>query len=75
MGEAFQTLMFVKVQQSRAEIISVGPYSNIDRIICMVTGLTVSFSPVDLDLITMCRTISVDQPSIGDHCSNGRKKW
>jgi NAD(P)-dependent dehydrogenase (short-subunit alcohol dehydrogenase family) len=27
MGEAFQTLMFVKVQQSGAEIISVGPFS------------------------------------------------
>jgi hypothetical protein len=48
-------------------------YSNIDRIICVVTGLMVSFSPVDL--ITMFRTISVDQPSIGDHCSNCRKNW
>jgi NAD(P)-dependent dehydrogenase (short-subunit alcohol dehydrogenase family) len=47
-------------------------YSNIERIICVVTGLMVSFSPVDL--ITVCRTISVDQPSIGDHCSNCKKK-
>ncbi len=47
-------------------------YSNIERIICVVTGLMVSFSPVDL--ITVCRTICVDQPSIGDHCSNCKKK-